>query len=113
MRKSPRRKPTESQIKIAAYIAAGRHMGPRGCAKSVRAMADELGIHPATLRYTLEHHHHELWAEWWAPLHVRCAEAFAAIEALRSRGGPSLVDTLPIPGRDEIADEDEEMARYG
>lgn len=112
MRKPPRRKPTENQVKIAAYIAVNRHLGPRDCAKSIREMADEIGIRPDTLRSELRQNYHELWAEHWAPYHVRFADEFAAIEARRSSAGPNLVDTLPIPGRDEIADEDEEMARY-
>lgn len=114
MRNTSRREPTENQRKIAAYIAEGRHMLTPERAKTIRQMADEIGINPHTLRHELRRNYYELWAEWWPSYNLFVEQMRAETAALRGSSPPPSVSpiVLPVPDRDAIADEEEAEARY-
>ena len=89
-------------------------MTPRGGAKTIRQIADDLGMHPCTVRNVMKTKHYGLWAAHWAPIEIMFPETFAAIQAHSANvtGRAGLLDQLPVQDRDAIADEEEAEARY-
>lgn len=83
-------------------------------AKTIRQMADEIGILPCTLRHELRRNYYALWAEWWPSYNLLVEQMQAETAALRGASPPPLRPplSLPVPDRDAIADEEEENARY-
>jgi IS30 family transposase len=107
------KKPTENQRKVSAYLAAGLHIRTPERAKTIRQMADEIGVRPDTLRSELKRNYYELWAEWWPSFDALLEQVRAETAAVRltpvDRGSP--LDRLQFPTY-ESEDEFDEAQRY-
>jgi IS30 family transposase len=111
--RSARRRPTEYRRKVAAYLAEGRHLITPDRAKTIRQMADEIGVRPDTLRSELRRNYYALWAEWWPSFDALLEQVRAETAAVRltpvDRGSP--LDRLQFPTY-ESEDEFDEAQRY-
>lgn len=107
------KKPTENQRKVAAYLAEGRHLITPDRAKTIRQMADEIGVRPDTLRSELRRNYYALWAEWWPSFDVLWEQVRAETAAVQEASLAD-VDRGPPLAFPEYESEDEydEAQRY-
>ena len=62
------RQPSPHRARLAAYIAAKRHVISELRVKTVAQIARETGILPSTVRRWLKTDHSEEWLHWWLPM---------------------------------------------
>jgi hypothetical protein len=89
---------------LATYVKAGRHLTTPDRAKTIKAIAAELGISRSTARHWLRRDHNDEWMEYWPTVE----DLFAESERERNRKNqPPAAATTPLhlPSPDSLVSE--------